>query len=141
MAMPTAQQAAANWATGMSNSGDKMRASVNAVNQSPMEAAAAAADRMLMGIQRAVQTGKWQAALRAVSLTQWKDAMLNKGIPRIAQGATTAKPKFQAFMQNFLPYLQQGVDQLNSQIPRGDLETNIQRAAFMARFNANFGKS
>lgn len=140
-AMPNAAQAATNWVNGMTNSGDKLRAGVNAVTQSPTQLAAAAADRMLAGIQRSITSGKWQNSLNNVTLQQWKDAMLNKGVPRVAQGATAAKGKFQAFLNDFLPYLASGQQQLNSTMPRGDLETNIGRSAWMARYNAQFRKT
>lgn len=137
MAMPSATQAATNWKNGMSNSGTKLTAGVNAVTQSPTAKAAQAVDRMVAGIQRAAQSGKIAAALNAVSLQDWKDAMINKGVPRVAAGASAAVPRVQAFFQQFLPYLAAGVQQLESQ-PRGDLETNIARSAFMQRYNAAF---
>lgn len=141
MTMPTPQAAANSWANGMSNATEKIKAGVNAVTQSPTAAAAAAVDRMVAGIQKAAASGKIQASLLAVSTQDWKDAMLNKGVPRVASGAQAAKPKMQAFLQQFLPYLQSGVQQIDATMPRGDLETNIQRAALMMRHNAQFRKT
>lgn len=141
MPMPTPAQAATNWANGMSGASAKMTAGINAVTSSPMDAAANASDRYLMGIQKAVSSGKWQAGLRKVSTQDWKDAMINKGVPRVASGAQAAKPKMQNFMTNFLPFLANGVNQMNSSNPRGDLEANIARSAFMQRWNANYSKN
>lgn len=141
MSMPTPQQAADSWARGMSSSAEKMKAGVNAVTESPTAAAARASDRYLQGIQRAVSSGKWAAGLNSVSLQDWKQSMLDKGIPRVATGAQAAKGKMQNFLAQFLPYVKAGVDQINSSMPRGDLETNIARSAAMARYNANFKKS
>lgn len=141
MAMPTPQAAAQSWANGMQNSTQKITAGVNAVTQSPTASAANAVDRMVAGIQRAAASGKIQAALNAVSLQDWKDAMINKGVPRVAGGAVAAKPKMQNFLQQFLPYLASGVSQLNSTQPRGELEQNIQRSVFMQRYNAAFKAS
>jgi len=141
MAMPTPQQATNNWASGMSSSTEKMKAGINAVTESPTAAAARNSDRYLQGIQRAVSSGKWQAGLNAVSLQDWKTSMIEKGVPRVASGAAAAKPKMLAFLQQFLPYVQAGVQQINSSNPRGDLEANIQRSAAMARYNAAFRKS
>lgn len=141
MAMSTPAQAAAAWQTGMQNSTQKIQAGVNAVTVAPTQAAAAAADRMLAGIQRAVSSGKWQASLQAVSLQDWKTAMLDKGVNRIATGAAAAKNKVQAFLTQFLPYVAQGKQQLDATMPRGDLEQNIARAAYMMRHNAQFRKS
>ena len=138
MAMATPAQAAQAWQTGMQNSTQKITAGVNNVTVAPTQLAAAAADRMLMGIQRAVQSGKWQAGLQAVSLQDWKSAMLDKGVNRIASGAAAARGKVQAFLQAFLPYVAQGVQQMDATMPRGDLEQNIARATFMMRYNAQF---
>lgn len=132
-----AAQAAVSWATGMANSSQKLTAGVQAVTVSPTSQAAQAVDRMVAGIQRAAAEGRIQAGLNAVSLQDWQQAMITKGIPRIASQAQLAKTKVQNFMQQFLPYLQQGVQNLSS-MPRGDLEQNLQRANAMARHNAAF---
>lgn len=137
MAMVTPQQAAANWATGMGNSSEKMKAGINAVTEAPTAKAAARIDAMVAGVQRAAASGKTRDALLAVSLQSWKDDMLNKGVGRASAGAQQAKPKVQAFMTQFIPWLQSGVAALAS-TPRGDLETNIARATSMMRHNAQF---
>lgn len=137
MVMPSAQQAATNWATGMSQAGTKMTAGINAVTEAPTAKAAARADAYLAGVQRAVANNKWQSGLLAVSLQSWKSAMIDKGVGRASSGAQQAKPKVVAFMTQFLPYLQQGVQALAA-TPRGDLQTNIQRAVTMMQHNANF---
>lgn len=138
--MPTAQTVANSWAQGMSTAGEKIKAGVNAVTESPTAKAAARADAYMAGVQRAIASGKWQAALQAVTLQDWKTSMIDKGVTRIAAGAAAAKPKFQQFMTEFLPYLQQGVQQLQS-MPRGDIEQNIQRAVTMMRWNSGFRRA
>jgi hypothetical protein len=130
-------QAASNWANGMANSSQKLTAGINAVTVSPTSLAAGRIDAMVAGIQRAAASGKIAAGLNAVSLQEWQQAMLTKGVPRVAAGAQAAKNKVQAFFTQFLPYLQQGVQALQA-TPRGDLETNIARAAAMMRHNAQF---
>jgi hypothetical protein len=89
---------------------------------------------------RAVQSGKYAESLNRVTLQDWQAAMINKGIPRVAAGAAEGKGKFQTFMTQFLPWIQQGQQSLES-MPRGDLETNIQRMVTMVRHNANFRRS
>lgn len=135
MPMPTPAQAAKNWQAGMANSGEKLKAGIQAVQESPMEKAAAAADRYAAGVQRSVSDGTYQAGLRAVSLQQWKDAAINKGVNRVASGAAAAVPKMQAFLERFLPHLANVVSGLP---PRGDMETNIARATQVMRGNAQF---
>jgi hypothetical protein len=133
----SAVQAASNWANGMSNSSQKLTAGVQAVTVSPTSLAAGRIDAMVAGIQRAATSGKIAAGLNSVSLQDWQQAMLTKGVPRVAAGAQAAKSKVQSFFTQFLPYLQQGVQQLAA-TPRGDLETNIARAAAMMRHNSQF---
>jgi len=129
------EQAASNWANGMANSGTKMAAGVNAVTVNPAEQAIAAIPRMLQGIQQAAADGRIEAGLRRTTLQSWKNNMVNKGVQRVAAGATTAKPKVQAFFGQFLPYLKTGVESLP---PRGDRNQNIQRAVAMMNYNADF---
>jgi hypothetical protein len=140
MALPNATQMAANWANGMAQAGEKIRAGVQAVTEAPTAKAARRTDAMLAGLQRAIASGKVAAGLNAVSLEDWKSATLNKGIGRVAAGAAAAKPKVQNFAQQFLPHLEAGLRELDS-MPRGDIETNIARATAMMRHNAKFRMS
>lgn len=133
--MATPQQAAANWAAGMSGASTKLKAGVNAVTTAPTQLAAAAVDRQVAGVQHAAATGKTQRALQAVSLQQWQNAMITKGLPRIASGAQAAIPKMQQFMGQFLPFQAALVAQLPA---RGDLNTNIQRATQMMQGTSQF---
>jgi hypothetical protein len=140
MAITTAANAANRWASGMGTASEKMKSGVMAVTVSPTARAAQRADAYLQGVMRAVQSGKYADALNRVTLSDWQTAMVNKGIPRVAAGAAEGKGKFQAFMQQFLPWIQQGQQQLES-MPRGDLETNIQRMVTMVRWNSQFKRS
>lgn len=131
---------AKKWAGNLSAATQAIQQGVQAVTTSPTQSAAAQSNAYLAGVQRAVSTGKWQAGLQRVTLQDWQQAMIQKGIPRIGSGATQAVPKFTAFMQQFLPYVQQGLQQLASQ-PRGTLDQNIQRAVFMMNWNAQFRRT
>jgi hypothetical protein len=140
MGMPTAASVAQRWASGMGSAGEKMKAGVQAVTEAPTARAARRQDAYLQGVQRAVSSGKYADALNRVTLQDWQQSMLNKGINRVAAGATEGKPKFQAFMTEFLPYIAQGLSQLEA-MPRGDLETNINRMVTMVRHNAQFRRN
>lgn len=140
MAMPSPAQVAQNWSSGMGASTEKMKQGITAVTESPTAKAARRIDAQVAGVQRAAASGKTQAALERVSLEDWKRAALEKGVGRVAGGAMAAKQKFQDFMSQFLPHVEQGKRLLES-TPRGDLETNINRAAIMMRHNATFRRS
>lgn len=135
--MKNAADVATKWANNLSQSTQAMTQGVQSVTTAPTQLAAQNLNGYLAGVNKAVSSGKMAQALNKVSLSDWQNAMTTKGIPRVASGAAAAKPKFQSFMQSFLPYLQQGVQQLQNQ-PRGTLEQNIQRAVTMMNWNANF---
>lgn len=130
--------AADAWVAGLGQATQKIKNGIMAVTQSPTSKAAAAIDRQVAGVQRAASSGKTARALNAVSLEEWKRLASEKGVPRIAAGAAAAKGKMASFLRAFLPHVSSGVDQLNASMPRGDLETNLNRMTAMARHNSNF---
>lgn len=136
----SAQHVADKWARNLGASTEAIKAGIAAVNVAPTEKAAAAADRYAQGVANSVASGDYQKGLRRVSLEDWRRAITNKGIPRIAAGAAEAKPKMAAFLTEFLPHVEAGQRALES-MPKGDLETNLQRAVAMMRHNASFRRS
>lgn len=128
-------QIADRWASQLGAASSKIQAGVQAVTVSPTQKAASAVDRQVQGVINAAQSGKTQRALQAVTLPQWQQAFINKGLPRIASGATAAKPKMQAFMTQFMPFLSNAVQSLPA---RGDLEANIARQNALTRAIAGF---
>lgn len=131
------QAVAEKWAKNLGGSIESIRQGVNAVTESPTHRAARNVAAYLANIQQAVADGTFEAALMAVDVGTWKRLMLEKGVNRIASGATSATPKMQAFMSEFLPFVDEGVRSLES-MPRGGLEQNINRAIAMMRHNAGF---
>lgn len=137
MAMKNAATVADKWSRNLAGSTDSIRQGVQAVTQNPAEKAAQRVEAYLAGVQRAVADGKYARGLRRVTLQMWQEAMLNKGIGRVASGATAGKGKMVSFLEKFLPHLEAGKQKLAS-MPRGDLQTNIQRAVAMMEHNASF---
>lgn len=137
MARVTPQQAAEKWQRKLSAAGTDIANGVARVTESPTAAAARNVQGYLQGVQDAVSSGKWQAGLQRVTLQQWQTQMRDVGIQRISGGATAALPKMQAFMQEFLPYVDQGAAQVNA-MPKVTLEDGIARATAMIRHNAAF---
>lgn len=136
MANVTPDQAAQAWASGLANKTDRITAGVQAVKVSP--GAAAARQRAVWLANLQAKADKWARNVGALSLQDWQAAMTNKGIPRIAQGAQAAQPKFAAFMGRLLPYQ----DRLVGTLPaRGTLEQNIARMTQFVRGMANFNNT
>lgn len=135
--MLNAQEIASKWERNTQGAVESFKAGVNAVTESPMAAAAKNADNYLRGVTEAVTSGKWQQGLNRVSLQDWKNATAGKGATRIAEGVRTSKPKMQAFLQDFLPHVQNVAASLPA---RGGLEDNIQRMIMQVRGNAQFSR-
>lgn len=134
MARVTPQQAATKWQQRLSAAGQQIQEGVQAVSVAPGAKAAAAADLWLRRTTEA--QGKWKQRVASVSLPEWQDAMI-RNIPRIAQGAQQKVGKVEAFMGEFLPYLDQGKAKVDA-MPKGGVEESIARAATMIRHNADF---
>lgn len=132
----TPDQIAANWASRLAGSTQKITDGINAVTVAPGVAAARQKDVWLQNIQ--ASQAKWARNVAAVSLTDWQQMTIQKGVPRIASGATAAQPKFQTFMSKFLPHVMAGKASLP---PRGTLDQNINRAVAMMRHNAKFSNA
>ncbi len=135
--MISPQDAAAKWASNLSNATNAIKLGVQGVTTNPAQKAAAAVDQWAQGVQRAVANGSFVRGLSRVSLQDWQNAMLSKGVPRIATGAVAAKQKMTDFMSQWLPFMEQGKAMLSS-MPRGTLDQNIQRAVAIMQHNATF---
>ena len=129
----TPDQIAADWASRLAGSTQKIKDGIQAVTVAPGQAAARQADVWAQNV--AASKPKWQQRVSAVSLQEWQDATANKGVDRIAAGATAAQPKFQNFMTQLLPH----IDRVTSSLPaRGNLDQNIARSTAFIRGMAQF---
>lgn len=137
MAMKNAADVAKKWARNLAASTDSIRAGVQGTTTNPAEKAAARADAYLQGVQRAHAEGKYQRGLRRVTLQSWQEAMLNKGLTRVATGASGATSKVQNFHDKWLPHMEALKAKL-ANMPRGDIQSNIQRAVMTMEHNASF---
>jgi hypothetical protein len=129
------QAATQKWVTNLSNAQQAMTRGVAAVQVSPGQLAAAAADKWLMKVQQS--RDKFARRVGSVTLGDWQNAMTTYGIPRVAQGASAKQGKMQSFMAEYLPFLQSGVAAID-RMPKNTLEDGINRAVAMIRYNAGF---
>jgi len=132
MAKVTAAGWLDKWGQRLNASGQFITAGVNGVTQAPGVAAAAAQDRMLANLTAAVTSGVWARNTSGVSLSDWKAAMTNKGIPRISQGVTAAQKNKTQVITQLLAAVDSAAAQANA-VPRGGLDQNIQRAVTFMR--------
>lgn len=131
MARVSAQQWLQKWSNNLNAAGPYIKAGVARVSVAPGQSAAAAADRMLSGVQAAVTSGKWARNVSAVSLADWQNAMVNKGIPRLQQGTAQAVASKGNAITTLLSNVDAAAATANA-LPKGGLQQGIARAvAFM----------
>lgn len=119
---------------------DDMRQGVERVTESPTAKAAAKSDKMKANLVASIDSGKWQAGLRRVSLEDWKSKMINKGVNRVAAGIDEAADKVTAFAADLLPHIDRGKEAI-SKMPDVTLEDSISRMTTFTRHMAKFKRS
>lgn len=123
---------AKKWGRNAGTAGQSLKEGIENVNESPMEAAAAKEDLYLQRIQEAVADGRYSRGLKKVSLAEWKDKTINKGVPRYQASIPGAIPKMEAAMNVLVPHIEEG-QKLVQAMPSVTLEDGINRAAAMIR--------
>ena len=137
MAVKDPTTVATKWSRNLAAATQTITDGVNAVTQAPGAKAAANVTAWITRLQAAQD--KWVRNTSAVTLQQWQSAMITKGIPRVSSGATAALPKMTQFMQQFLPFVEQGAQQVRA-MPNATIEDGIARAVAQIRYNATFVK-
>jgi len=118
----------------------QMTAAINAVTESPMEKAAGQQEKMKLKLIESIDNGKWAAGLRRVSLTEWKDKFIKKGLPNIGRGADLAKPKLVKFYQEFFPFLETVQSEISGMADL-TIEDSIARASHNIRRISEFKRT
>lgn len=139
MARISANEFAEKWQRRMKNAVEDMRQGIQRVNEAPTAKAAAKADKMLAKITEAVQSGVWSERLRKVGLEDWRQAILSKGLQRVASGVDGATDKVQDFAQQLLQHIDAGLNQIR-QMPDMTIEDSVNRAAAWIRHMSKFKK-
>lgn len=127
----TGAEFAAEWSNRLSGSVEKIKRGVNAVNEAPSARAVRQQQKLLSNFTASVTSGKWAANTSKVTLEDWRSAMLNKGVNRIATGANEAVSKVAEFGQRLLTYQ-------NAQLPTVQKMPSTNLAETKARMNAWF---
>lgn len=137
MARVTPQEYAEKLARRLSAATQDIQAGVNRVTESPTAAAAAQRDLMRARINEALDSGKWEQSLQRVTVSDWKSAMLSKGVPRIASGIQDARPKLQRVAAQLLPAVDAAAQRVRA-MPKTSLEDRINRAVEYMREMSRF---
>lgn len=132
------EQGSQKWQTRLSGATTEIQNGIDRVTQAPGQKAAAKRQKWLQNVQ--ASQDKWARNVSAVSLEDWKNFFKNVGVPRIAQGAQAKQGKYTAFAQQFYPFLDRGIQQIEG-MPDTTFEERVQRAVAMMRHNRNFKRS
>lgn len=131
--MATPEQIAAQWASRLGASTQRITDGVNAVTVAPGQAAAR--QKAVYQQNTAAAVDKWASRVAAVPLNDWQQAMITKGAARIGQGAQAAQGDFAQFMGQLLPH----ISSVKGSLPaRGNLDQNIQRMVAFTQGMAKF---
>lgn len=123
----TPAQWADKLARNLKNASQDIQNGVNAVQTAPGQKAAAQSQKWINSLNEASTQEKWRRNVAAVSLEDWKKAMLDKGLARIGPGIDAAKPKIVQFAEEVTPHIEAGQRQLE-QMPDLTLQDSINRA-------------
>lgn len=110
---------------------------VNAVTINPAQQAIAKEAKLLQNVTQAIQSGKWRRGMQTVTLESWKQAMIQKGAPRVSAGVQAAQGKMEQFYGELLPYQEQLQTKLST-MPDLTLEDSINKAVTWMRGMSNF---
>ena len=108
MAVPSATTAGASWLAGAQGAQPKWLAGVQTTAIDPTAAAAAASNKMLLGVQNAVNSGYWARRLADVGKAGWQaacQAKQNNYGTGIAAGQTKYEAGYTAFWNYAAPQL------------------------------------
>ena len=128
----TVEQFVTKHATNLKASVPYIRTGVERLTVSPTETAIAHAADYVAGVEEAVRDGRWQAGLRRVSLQDWRDKMINIGLPRIAGGIDANRAKMTSFATALLAQ-EANLMTTIERMPSLTLEDSIARATAWIR--------
>lgn len=122
----TPKEAVDKHATNLTAAIPYMELGIKRVTEAPGKKAAAAQAKMKANIVKALDSGKWAKRVGDVTLDEWQDKMINKGLARIAGGVEAAKPKTEAFYTSFFPFLDKVAAEVNK-MPDVTIQDSIAR--------------
>lgn len=114
------------WQTNAGNAGESIKAGVNAVTSPPSQQAANAADLWQQQVSSQTAKDKFVQNLQKVTLQDWKNAMLDKGVSNYQNGIRGATQKMQRFLTAFLPVAAASSEQVKA-MPKGTEADSIAR--------------
>lgn len=116
-----------------------MEAGLKKVTEAPTAKAAAKQDKMKQRLLAKIDDGTWASRLKAVTLEEWREKAVSKGIPRVSAGIDAAQSKVRDFAAQLLPHIDAGKAAIEK-MPDITLEDSINRMATFIRHMSKFKK-
>lgn len=109
-----------------------IKAGIMRVTKAPGELAVEQQDRLIANFAEAVRSGKWAKNVSAVSLQEWQDKFLGKGVDRIAAGIDAAKDKTIKSAEKLLKNVDTASEEVK-RMPKGTIDDSINRMTTFSR--------
>lgn len=126
-----ANEYAEKWARNLKNARTDVERGINRVDTAPGVKAAQAQDKFRAGILEAIESGRWKQRVASVSLEDWKQKTLSKGLQRIDTGVDQAIRKVEQIAQTNLANIEAVKNEIDK-LPSTTFADRIQR---MVRFS------
>lgn len=126
MPFPDPAATAAKWSGAASVAQQAYVDGVQRTTKDPTSLAAAAAQKMLSGVQAAITSGYWQRRLQEVGAAGWKAAVVAKAA-NYGVGVGAAQTKYQTGITAFWNYMAPTLATIEA-MPKATLQDSIARA-------------
>lgn len=123
----SASEIADKWRRRAEASAGDYQKGVERVTESPTEKAVAKKEKFKANLMKAIDDGKWEKGLLAVSLGDWKESVAKKGVPNYATGIRASEGKMEKFMSELIPFQESLQSEVN-RMPDITLSDSIARA-------------
>ncbi len=133
----TPEEVAEKYARNTANAVPEYTKGVERVEIAPGVAAAAKADKYLSGVMQSFNEGKWQERVAAVTVEEWREKTLSKGVSRYQEGTQAAQANVAAF-HGELQEFRRGLDTELNRMPDSTQEQRLSKMMANARGMAKF---
>lgn len=137
--MQSAAKLAEKWKRNLQGAAQTMREGVRDMRSNPMEEAIKKKDLMRERLLAAIDSGKWEAGLRSVSLADWKTMMTELGISRAVEAAAKKQDKVEDFLKEWLP-VAEAISAKAKDMPSGTEQDALEKVRMMMQMSKAFAE-
>lgn len=117
MAKISPTEAREKWARNLKGSTGQIRNSVERMTEAPGKKAAAAKDTWVARMTDPSTHEKWARRVAGVSLSEWQERFVTKGIPNLSTGVDAASSKMEEYLSALFAYQDANVQKVRA-IPK-----------------------